>query len=103
MLKPILPDTPSDRMNTEEYLDHPSFGLLYKICLVEESRAIFATLYAQRLFFVVSTQSGNLQFEAIGRADAKIMIETRLRDLRRTGPIQDYDKLQIAHKQTFQM
>jgi PII interaction protein X len=101
MLNPILPDSPSVRMNSEEYLNHPTFGLLYKVCLVEENRGLFATLYAQRLFFSVTTSATGMQFEAIGRADARILLEARLRDLRRTGQIQEYNKLQLAHKQTF--
>jgi len=51
MLNPTVPDVYSAQMNTEEYLNHPTFGLLYKICLVEKNRGLFSTLYAQRLFF----------------------------------------------------
>jgi PII interaction protein X len=102
MLKPILPDMYSAQMNSEEYLNHPTFGLLYKICLVEENRGLFATLYAQRLFFVVTTSSEGMEFEPIGRTDARILLEGKLRDLRRMGQQLEYNKLQIAHKQTFQ-
>ncbi|NJR38803.1 MAG: DUF3539 family protein [Leptolyngbyaceae cyanobacterium CSU_1_4] len=88
-------------MNTEEYLNHPTFGLLYKICLVEENRGLFATLYAQRLFFVVLTSVDGMQFDAIGRTNARILLETRLRELRRTGQQLEYTKLQAAHKKRF--
>jgi PII interaction protein X len=101
MLNPILLDTHVARMNSEEYLNHPTFGLLYKVCLVEENRGLFATLYAQRLFFSVTTNPEGIQFEAIGRSDARILLEARLRDLRRTGQLQEYGKLQAIHKQTF--
>ncbi len=101
MLNPIVPDVYSARMNTEEYLNHPTFGLLYKICLVEENRGLFATLYAQRLFFIVLTSVEGMQFDAIGRTNARILLETRLRELRRTGQDLEYIKLQAAHKKTF--
>jgi PII interaction protein X len=101
MLNPLIPDVHSAQMNSEEYLNHPTFGLLYKICLVEEKRGLFATLYAQRLFFVVLTSVEGMQFDAIGRTDARILLETRLRELRRIGPQSEYTKLQAAHKKTF--
>ncbi|HEY9641821.1 MAG TPA: PipX family protein [Coleofasciculaceae cyanobacterium] len=89
-------------MNIETYLNHPTFGLLFRVCLVEENRELFATLYAQRLFFVVITGSDGIQFEPIGRTDARILVEARMRDLRRTGQHQEHSKLQATHKQTFQ-
>jgi PII interaction protein X len=101
MLNPTVPDVYSAQMNTEEYLNHPTFGLLYKICLVEKNRGLFSTLYAQRLFFVVIINAEGMQFDAIGRTDARILLETRLRELRRTGQQLEYTKLQAAHKKTF--
>ncbi|MCU0568555.1 MAG: PipX family protein [Oculatellaceae cyanobacterium Prado106] len=89
-------------METEQYLNHPTFGLLYKVCSIEETRELFATLYAQRLFFLVKNQGEGLQFDPIGRSDARILMEGRLRDLRRNGPSQEFQKLQATHKQTFQ-
>lgn len=89
-------------MNTETYLNHPTFGLLFRVCLVEEGQELFTTLYAQRLFFVVSMNPNGLAFEPIGRSDARMLVENRLRLLRRTGPFQDFEELQRIHKQTFQ-
>ncbi|MBD2000059.1 PipX family protein [Leptolyngbya sp. FACHB-541] len=88
-------------MSTETYLNHPTFGLLFRVCLVEESRELFATLYAQRLFFLVTTGPGGVQFEPVGRSDARILVENRLRNLRRLGQQQEYSQLQAAYKQTF--
>jgi PII interaction protein X len=102
MLEPISSDATQVRMNTEIYLNHPTFGLLFRVCLVAENRELFATLYAQRLFFLVTGAAKGVQFEPIGRADARILVETRLRELRRTGQQQEYHQLQAAHKQTFQ-
>ncbi len=103
MLNPITPGAAQDRMsNTETYLNHPTFGLLFRVCLIEENRDLFATLYAQRLFFIVTTGATGIQFEPIGRTDARILVEGRLRDLRRAGQHQELNKLQAGYKQTFQ-
>jgi PII interaction protein X len=89
-------------MSTENYLNHPTFGLLFRLCLVEENRELFSTLYAQRLFFLVETSNRGVQFEAIGRNDARVLVEGRMRNLRRTGnEAQEYEKLQVMYKQTF--
>jgi len=102
MLEPISSDAAKVRMNTETYLNHPTFGLLFRVSLVEGNRELFATLYAQRLFFIVTVEAQGIQFEPIGRSDARILVEARLRELRRTGQQQEYHQLQSAHKQTFQ-
>jgi PII interaction protein X len=54
-------------MSAETYLNHPTFGLLFKICMVDDNRELFATLYAQRLFFVVNAANPKgLVFEPVG-------------------------------------
>lgn len=89
-------------MSTETYLNHPTFGLLFQVCVIDEGQELFTTLYAQRLFFVVTTKPNGLAFEPISRSDARLLVENRLRLLRRTGSSQDYEKLQHIHQQTFQ-
>lgn len=90
-------------MSAETYLNHPNFGLLFRICLVEGHQELFATLYAQRLFFLVKTdRSAGIAFEPIGRSEARLMLENRLRLLRRAGQHSEYDRLQKTYKQTFQ-
>ncbi|MEB3310626.1 MAG: PipX family protein [Snowella sp.] len=89
-------------MNKEIYLNHPTFGLLYRVCLLEESQEIFTTLYAQRLFFLVAVTANNISFEPITRADAKLLIENRLRHLRRMGDNVNFQSLQQLYQQTFQ-
>ena len=89
-------------MNTENYLNHPTFGLLYRICLLEEHQELFTTLYAQRLFFLVTTETTGVKFEPVGRNDARLMLENRLRLLRRSGQYQDYERLQKILQNTFQ-
>jgi PII interaction protein X len=88
-------------MSSETYLNHPTFGLLYRVCLLEDNLELFTTLYAQRLFFLVNTTPTGIKFEPIGRNDARLMVENRMRMLRRSSQLQEYDKLQVIHKQTF--
>ncbi len=89
-------------MSIENYLNHPNFGLLFRVCLIDANRELFTTLYAQRLFFLVANGESGLEFEPITRTDARILVENRLRTLRRMGQSQDLDHLQVVYKQTFQ-
>ncbi len=89
-------------MSTEDYLNHPNFGLLFRICLIDEQRELFTTLYAQRLFFVVTNGPEGLEFEPLSRTDARILVEARLRNLRRLAQVSDYNSLQVIYKSLFQ-
>lgn len=89
-------------MANETYLNHPTFGMLYRICYMDDDQELFATLYAQRLFFKVKSMQGGLNFEPIGRADARMLVENRLRLLRRNANQAEFIQLQKTHKQTFQ-
>ncbi|MDJ1180396.1 PipX family protein [Roseofilum sp. BLCC_M91] len=89
-------------MSGETYLSHPTFGLLFRVCVIEDRKELFTTLYAQRLFFVVITSPQGLQFESVTRGEARIMLENRLRSLRREGKLSLYDELMAVHKRTFQ-
>lgn len=88
-------------MSNETYLNHPNFGLLFRVCLVDANRELFTTLYAQRLFFLVVTGEDGLEFEPITRTDARIMAENRVRLLRRSGPSEEYEQMLTLYKQTF--
>ena len=89
-------------MNTETYLNHPTFGLLFRICPIEENQELFTTLYAQRLFFLVTLGSDELSFESVSRSDARLRVETRLRQLRRAGSSLEYNQLHAIYQRTFQ-
>ena len=89
-------------MTIENYINHPTFGLLFRICFLEEHQELFTTLYAQRLFFLVITEATGVKFEPIGRSEARLMLETRLRLLRRSGQYQEYEQLQKILQNTFQ-
>ncbi|MEE3716216.1 PipX family protein [Tumidithrix elongata RA019] len=86
---------------SENYLNHPTFGLLSRVCAVDEYRSLFTTLYAQRLFFLITNSPTGVQFEPVSRADAKLLVENRLRALRRVGPLNEHDILQNVYKRTF--
>jgi PII interaction protein X len=88
--------------SSETYINHPTWGLLYKISMVDENQDLFTTLYAQRLFFLVNNDVKGLKFQSIGRTEARMMLENRLRNLRRSGQSQEYDQLQSVFQRTFQ-
>lgn len=90
--------------NNEIYVNHPSFGLLYRICSLEENRELYTTLYAQRLFFLATGLASAQTFEPMGRSDARLLVEGRLRQLRRearTGE-REFQELTAVHKRIFQ-
>ncbi len=89
-------------MSNETYLNHPTFGLLYRVCLLDENQEIFTTLYAQRLFFLVTTTSQGISFETISRSNARLLVENRLRQLRRAESSQEYKQLYDIYQRTFQ-
>lgn len=89
-------------MDQETYINHPNFGLLYRLCQLEDSQELYTTLYAQRLFFVVKHSSAGLVFDPVTRADAKLAVESYMRYLRRRGEHQTHQKVMKVHKRTFQ-
>ena len=88
-------------MTSENYLNHPTFGLLYRICIVEENQELFTTLYAQRVFFLVASDANGISFQPVTRADARLTIDTRIRLLRRNGQVLEYQHLQAMMQQNF--
>ncbi len=86
----------------ETYITHPTFGLLYRVCVVEPSQEIFTTLYAQRLFFLVTVNDKGVTFEPKTRDEARSIVESRLRKLRRQGAKQEYQQLNDIYQRFFQ-
>ena len=70
-------------MSVERYLNHPTFGMLYRVCPVPSGEEIYATLYAQRMFFRVTSQPQGTSFEAMPFSDARHHAEQNLLRLRR--------------------
>ena len=89
-------------MSNETYLNHPTFGLLYRICTLDNHQELFTTLYAQRLFFLVTTTAESTVFDPISRSDGRLLVENRLRILRRLGSLDEYKPLQEVYQRTFQ-
>jgi PII interaction protein X len=88
-------------MTSENYLNHPTFGLLYRICVVEENQELFTTLYAQRVFFLVTNNANGISFQPVTRAEARLTIDTRIRLLRRNGQVSESQLLQAMMQQNF--
>jgi len=76
----------TDGVSKERYLNHPTFGMLYRVAQVAEDRDLFATLYAQRIFFVVTLQAKGASFEVVPLMDARHFAEQNLARARREGP-----------------
>ncbi|MEM7762138.1 MAG: PipX family protein [Cyanobacteria bacterium P01_G01_bin.67] len=85
----------------EVYLNHPTFGLLYRICLLKNNQELFTTLYAQRLFFTVTTSSDSFSFEPISRTDARMLVESLLRRLLLDRETEKHRQLQAVYQRTF--
>ena len=85
---------------SETYINHPTWGLLYKVCMLDDEQELYTTLYAQRLFFLVAPDVKGLKFQSIGRNEARMLLENRLRNLRRNG--EKYNQLQSIFQRTFQ-
>jgi PII interaction protein X len=88
-------------VTSENYLNHPNFGLLYRICVVEENQELFTTLYAQRMFFLVTSATSGYSFQPVTRSDARLTIDNRIRLLRRNGQAIESQALQTLTQQNF--
>ena len=87
-------------MSAERYLNHPTFGMLYLVSPAGEGRDVYATLYAQKMFFLVTLQPRGAQFEVIPYMDARHYADTHLkRCIRKSSP--DLIRWQELFHQTF--
>ncbi|AFZ48818.1 hypothetical protein Cyast_2880 [Cyanobacterium stanieri PCC 7202] len=89
-------------MTTETYINHPTFGLLYRLCLIDKNEELFTTLYAQRLFFKVKVEQRETFFEPLTRSEAKLLMESKLRSLRSNGDWNAYKQMNAMYQRTFQ-
>lgn len=87
-------------MSDERYLNHPTFGMLYRVATGSDSRDLYATLYAQRIFFLVSLQPRGASFEVIPLMDARHLAEQNLARARRVGP-EEHARWRQLFDQTF--
>ena len=87
-------------MSSERYLNHPTFGMLYQVSPANEGRDIYATLYAQKMFFLVTIKQREVLFEVIPYLDARNQAEYNLQKVRRSGSL-ELAKWDNLFKQTF--
>ncbi|WP_320665001.1 PipX family protein [Prochlorococcus sp. MIT 1223] len=87
-------------MNAERYLNHPTFGMLYLVSPAGQGRDVYATLYAQKMFFLVTLQPRGAQFEVIPYMDARHHAEVNISKCRRDRSI-ELESWQKLFKQTF--
>ena len=87
-------------VSAERYLNHPTFGMLYRVAPVAEGRDLYATLYAQRIFFLVTLQSRGASFEVIPLMDARHHAEQNLARALRSGP-EEHQRWRQLFDQTF--
>jgi len=62
--------------------------MLSRVAPAGENRDLYATLYAQRIFFLVTLQARGASFEVIPLMDARHLAEQNLARARREGPDQ---------------
>ena len=87
-------------MDAERYLNHPTFGMLYLVSPAGNGRDVYATLYAQKMFFLVTLQPRGAQFEIIPYMDARHHAEVNLARCRKDQSIH-INSWQELFKQTF--
>lgn len=96
-----LSQTAASSAITETYLSHPVFGLLNNLCIVDNQSALFTSLYANRLFFLVTSSVNGLMMDSVSRDEARFILEKRLAILRKSSFHQDYEQLRGVYKSTF--
>ena len=74
--------------------------MLYLVSPATNGRDVYATLYAQKIFFLVTLQPRGAEFEVIPYMDARHYSEMHLSICRR-GKSADFDVWQELFNQTF--
>ncbi len=74
--------------------------MLYLVSPAGEGRDLYATLYAQKMYFLVTLQSRGAQFEIIPFQDARHYAELNLKRCRRDSS-PDKDRWEELFHQTF--
>jgi len=87
-------------LHSERYLNHPTFGMLYLVSPASNGRDVYATLYAQKIFFLVTLQPRGAAFEVIPYMDARHYADMHLSKCRREK-LSDFDLWHELFNQTF--
>lgn len=75
----ISPRNQASDEKPKNYLTHPTLGLLYSVCQISDHIEIFTTIYAQRFFFLVTSNGTGIKWEAISRQEARLLVEKHLK------------------------
>ncbi len=84
----------------ENYLNHPTFGLLFRVCQAGDTE-IFTTLYAGRYFFKVKLQDQDIIFDPISSNEVRELIEKRLVSLRQANRSDEHEALLSVFQKLF--
>ncbi len=87
-------------LSSERYLNHPTFGMLYQVSPGSEGKDVYATLYAQKMFFLVEVKQREIIFEVIPYLDARNQSELNLQRAKRERS-NDLAKWENLFSQTF--
>ena len=74
--------------------------MLYQVSPANEDQDIYATLYAQKMFFLVTIKQREILFEVIPYLDARNQADLNLQKVRRESS-SDLAKWENLFKQTF--
>jgi len=74
--------------------------MLYLVSPGNEGKDIYATLYAQKMFFLVEIKHREIFFEVIPYLDARNQSELNLQKARRQGS-EDFSRWENLFRQTF--
>ena len=74
--------------------------MLYQVSPACEDKDLYATLYAQKMFFLVTIKEREISFEVIPYLDARNQAEINLQKARRQSS-EDLAKWENLFKQTF--
>ncbi len=85
----------------EHYLTHPTFGLLSRLCLVDEFQSLYTTLFTQKIFLLITKKTSGIKFEPIPRGDAKRMVEVQMRVNYHGDSLAEREKTRKIYKRTF--
>ena len=81
-------------------MNHPTFGMLYLVAPAGDGRDVYATLYAQKMFFLVTLQPRGAEFEVIPYLDARHHAEVHLSRCRRNSSLEE-ERWKELFQQTF--
>jgi PII interaction protein X len=87
--------------NSKTYIHHPKYGLLQRICTVDEQKDLCTSLYAKSLFFLVTVKDMDTVYQPIVSEEAKKLLENHLLNLHQNQRSLEYEQLKSVWQRTF--